>query len=68
MKLYTSKEVASILKMNEQVIAIYLREGKLRGFRVGRRWRIEEEDLQDFIRNAKLDDEQDELLLQKNKL
>lgn len=53
MALLTVEEVAAKLRMSEYVIRMYLREGKLRGAKIGRVWRIDEKDLNEFIEKAK---------------
>ena len=49
--IYTPEEIAEILKVEPDTIRRYLRDGKLKGFKVGNHWRIKEEDLQEFIEN-----------------
>lgn len=39
--LYTSAEVADLLKMNHQVIQRKLQAGEIPGYRIGREWRVE---------------------------
>jgi excisionase family DNA binding protein len=48
-KIFTVDQVAEQLQVKPDTIRIYLRRGDLRGFRLGREWRIREEDLQAFI-------------------
>ena len=48
-KVYTVKQVADLLQVREYTVAEYLRQGKLKGFKVGNRWRIKEEDLKEFV-------------------
>jgi excisionase family DNA binding protein len=45
----TPLEVARRLHRNEQTVRRYLREGQLRGMRMGNRWLITEADLQRFL-------------------
>lgn len=49
--LYTPQEVADRLKVSEQTIKLWLREGTLRGVRLGgkRIWRIPESAIQEFL-------------------
>ncbi|MFW6027034.1 MAG: helix-turn-helix domain-containing protein [Candidatus Woesearchaeota archaeon] len=49
MKLLTVEQVAGMLQMNEEVIRRYLRDNKIKGFKVGRSWRVKEKDLNKFI-------------------
>lgn len=45
LKFLTTAEVAEILKMNVQVIARKLKYGELRGYKIGKDWRVRESDL-----------------------
>lgn len=40
---------AIILKANPEVVRRYLAEGKLKGFKLGREWRINKSDLMEFV-------------------
>ena len=51
MKTYTIEEVAKILKLSTESIRRYLKSGTLKGSRLGRQWRISEEDLNKFFEN-----------------
>lgn len=44
-KVLTVKEVAGMLKVCERTIKNRLRSGEIKGFRMGNRWRITEEEL-----------------------
>ena len=48
-KVYTLKEVASLLKVTERTLLTYLKEKKLKGNKIGGKWIISQENLQDFI-------------------
>ena len=48
-KVLTPKEIATELKVKEQTVMKWLREGTLRGLKFGRLWRVKEEDFQKFI-------------------
>ena len=50
-KNYTVKQVAEILQVAEYTVAELLREKKLKGFKVGNRWRVPEKNLKEFIEN-----------------
>lgn len=56
MEMYTPDEVADILKVKDRTIRQWLRDGKLKGVKIGTHWRIMEEDLQDFIERHKKGD------------
>jgi len=52
-RLLTVNEVAKILRLNSETVARYIREGKISAVKLGRVWRIEEKDLEQFIRERK---------------
>ncbi len=41
--------VAIILKANPEVVRRYLASGKLKGFKVGKEWRVNKSDLMEFV-------------------
>lgn len=49
MVFYTVEEIAEILKLDAETIRRYLVKGNLKGSKIGRSWRITEEDLKEFI-------------------
>lgn len=49
MQVYTPEEVAKLLKINEQTVRRYLREGKMKGAKIGHTWRITDEQLKLFL-------------------
>ncbi len=48
-KLLTPTDVANRLQVNERTVTQWLRKGHLRGFKVGKEWRISSNDLQAFL-------------------
>jgi excisionase family DNA binding protein len=48
-KLYKAKEVSEILKLNEQTILRFIREGKLKAAKAGRQYLIKEQDIQAYL-------------------
>jgi excisionase family DNA binding protein len=48
-KLLTPFGVAKRLQLNERTVTHWLRNGLLRGFKVGKEWRVSEIDLEAFI-------------------
>lgn len=48
--LYTLQEVAQILKVSERTLYRWLKDGKLKAHKVGRHWRVKEEDLNAFLK------------------
>jgi excisionase family DNA binding protein len=51
----TPQEVARRLRLNEQTIRRYLRNGRLSGTRMGSRWLIADADLQRFLWEQRAD-------------
>lgn len=49
-KLYTTEEVAEILKYDVQTIRRFIREEKITAYKVGKEYRIKEEDLEIFLK------------------
>ena len=48
-EVYTVRDVAQRLHLTTETIRDYLQEGKLKGFKVGKQWRIREQELEAFI-------------------
>ena len=48
-KLLTPTDVANRLQVNERTVTLWLRKGHLRGFKVGKEWRISAPDLTAFL-------------------
>ncbi len=48
-KLLTPTDVANRLQMNERTVTVWLRKGHLRGFKIGKEWRVSVEDLEAFL-------------------
>lgn len=48
-KVYTLDEVADILKVTKRTLYNYVKEGKLTAVKMGKYWRVSEENLQAFI-------------------
>lgn len=59
MKLLTPKEVAEFLKLNILTVYEYMRSGKILAIKLGRNYRILDSDLKDFIKNHRLNIEED---------
>jgi len=47
--MYSIDEVASMLGVNRNTVRRMLIRGELKGIKVGRLWRIKEEDLKEFL-------------------
>ena len=50
MKLLTTKETAERLHLHQKTVEGYFRNGYIKAFKVGRNWRVPEEELGHFIR------------------
>lgn len=50
-KYYTTQEIADILKLGLRTIQNYINDGKLKAYKIGKGWRVEEDDLQEFIKS-----------------
>ncbi len=48
-KLLKPTDVANRLQVNERTVTQWLRKGHLRGFKVGKEWRVSPDDLQAFL-------------------
>ncbi len=48
-KLLTPTDVANHLQVNERTVTQWLRRGRLRGFKIGKEWRLSVEDLEAFL-------------------
>lgn len=51
-RLLTVQEVAERLRLSARTVRLWLQTGKLRGLRVGGRWRVRESELHAFLRAA----------------
>lgn len=47
--LYTSAEVAELLRLNHQVVQRKLQAGEIPGYRIGREWRVERSQLLEWL-------------------
>ena len=56
MKIYDLQEVCEILMMNIQTTRIYIKEGKLKASKVGRKYVITEEDFKAFLESQRVND------------
>ncbi len=48
-KLLTPTDVANHLQVNERTVTLWLRRGHLRGFKIGKEWRVSARDLENFL-------------------
>ena len=49
LKTYTVQELVKVLKISQNSVLKLLREGTIKGAKVGRVWRVSEENLRAFI-------------------
>ncbi len=48
-RLLTPAQIAEVLQLNERTVTQWLRKGRLRGFKVGKEWRISRVDPNNFL-------------------
>ena len=60
MKLYDVEEVAEMLDVGEPTIRRYLRQGKLKGKKLAKRWYVSEENLKDYFQPEEVSELQPE--------
>ncbi len=51
-KLMTPPQVARRLQVNKRTVTQWLRKGNLRGFKIGKEWRIAPRDLEVFLEQS----------------
>ncbi|WP_288979595.1 helix-turn-helix domain-containing protein [uncultured Parvimonas sp.] len=51
-KFYTAKEIAEILQLKERTIQNWIKDGKIKGVKFGKCWRVSEEDFKEFCKNG----------------
>lgn len=52
LEMYTLKEVCEMLRISRRTIYNLLKDGKLKGVKVGREWRFSREQIEEFLRNG----------------
>ena len=50
---YTSKELAGKLRVNIMTIYRYIKAGKLKAYKIGKEFRIDKKEFNDFLNNVK---------------
>lgn len=61
-KFYTINQVAEILDMHHKTIRNFITDGKLRASKVGKQWRISDEDLKSFMERNKEQIEEEKIV------
>ena len=51
-KYYEIEDIVKMLKLTRRTIYNYIKDGKLKAFKVGREWRITETDFLEFIKGC----------------
>ncbi len=51
-KLLTPTDVANHLQVSERTVTQWLRRGHLRGFKIGKEWRVSARDLDNFLEQS----------------
>jgi len=60
MKLYEVEDLVKMLKVSRVTVQAYLRAGRIRGVKIGKRWHVTDSNLRDFLTgNAKERDSAD---------
>lgn len=49
-KLYTLKEIAEILKVTERTLLAYIKEGRLKAYKIGGKWMVTHENLLNLVK------------------
>ncbi|MEW6572953.1 MAG: helix-turn-helix domain-containing protein [Bacillota bacterium] len=57
-EMFTPEEVAEKLKISRSTVYLWLRQGRLKGVKVGDLWRISEEAIQEFLKRPQEDKEE----------
>jgi len=52
-RIYNVKDIAEILSVHKETVLRQLRNGKLKGFKVGYDWRVTEDQLLEYMNNTK---------------
>ena len=60
MKLYEVEELAEMLNVGEPTIRRYLRQGKLKGKKLAKRWYVSEDNLKDYFQPEEVSELQPE--------
>lgn len=53
---YATEELARLLGVNDRTIQDYLRDGKLKGRKIGKRWHVSDDNLREFFNEGETGD------------
>jgi excisionase family DNA binding protein len=51
---YTAKEISDKLKLNVMTIYRYINAGKLKAYKIGKEFRVERQEFEDFLNRVKI--------------
>lgn len=60
MKFYAVNEVAEMLSVHPETIRRNLKSGKLKGYKVGKDWRVEESEIREFLTGENKEENKEE--------
>ena len=52
LRLYTLTELETVLNVTHRTLQTYIKDGRLKGVKIGNRWKVTEESLRDFLNAA----------------
>lgn len=54
MEIITAQELADYLKLNEVTIYKYAKEGKIPGYKIGKQWRFNKDEINKLLKGGKI--------------
>jgi excisionase family DNA binding protein len=51
---YTAKEISDKLKLNVMTIYRYINSGKLKAYKIGKEFRVEKQEFEEFLNKVKI--------------
>lgn len=52
LRLYTLTELEGVLNLTHRTLQTYIKDGRLKGVKIGNRWKVSEENLREFLNAA----------------
>lgn len=52
LEVYTLKEIEDLLQVTRRTLYNWIKDGKLKAFRIGKEWRVTKEALEEFTRTG----------------